>query len=138
MTGLGDALTLRRAALRPNAIRVLLSDLLFEGEPAGVLRGLHDRHGTGLVFAPYTRQEADPGWSGQYDFIDAEKGTRHAHQIGGAALERYLKAYRRHFGLWEEECRRHQISLSRVSCGDGLFESLNREAVRLGALEVMP
>lgn len=138
LSGSGEGLALRRAALRPNAIRVLLSDLLFEGEPGGFLGSLHERQGTGLVFAPFTAQEAGPDWQGQYDFIDAELGTRHPHQIGGATLTRYLEAYRRHFAMWEEEGRRHQILLSRVSCSGSLMESLDREAVRLGALEMMP
>lgn len=129
---------LTRLSLRANAIRILLSDLLFESEPTPLLRGLHDRQGTGLVFAPFTNQEANPGWTGQYDFIDAEEQTRHPHQIGPAVLERYLEAYERHFSLWNEACRRHQIALCRVSCGDELFLALNNEAVRLGALEVMP
>lgn len=123
---------------RANAIRILLSDLLFEGDPAPFLRPLYDRQGTGLVFAPFTQAEADPGWSGQYDFVDAEEGTRHPHQIGAGVLERYQEAYGRHFSLWNESCRRHRVVLARVAAGGELFSSLNHEAVRLGALEVMP
>ena len=138
MTSEAPVPSLDRVRSRVNAIRILLSDLLFEEEPGRVLRSLYDRQGTGLVFAPFTTQEANPGWSGQYDFIDAEEKTRHPHQIGGSVLERYLEAYRRHFGLWNEECRRHQIALSRISSEADLFDSLNQEAVRLGALEVLP
>jgi uncharacterized protein (DUF58 family) len=137
MDGSEEPPWLMRAGLRANAIRILVSDLLYEAEPAPLLRSLHDRQGTGLVFSPYTRKEADPGWHGQYDFIDAEKRTRHSHQIGAAALRRYLEAYHRHFSLWQEACRKQKIVLSRVSCEVDFFESLHREAVRLGALEVM-
>ena len=128
---------LSRAGMRANAIRVLISDLLFEGEPNALLRSLHERQGTGLVFAPFTRQEEDPGWRGQYDFIDAEKKSRHPHQIGPAVLERYLEAYQRHFQLWKEECRRHQVAMARVTEDADLFKAFNIDAVRLGALEVM-
>jgi len=130
-------LDLSRAGMRANAIRVLISDLLFEGEPNALLRSLHERQGTGLVFAPFTRQEEDPGWRGQYDFIDAEKKSRHPHQIGPAVLERYLEAYQRHFQLWKEECRRHQVAMARVTEDADLFKAFSIDAVRLGALEVM-
>lgn len=137
MNGKG-APALDRVASRANAIRIFLSDLLYEDEPSPILRALHERQGTGLVFAPFTPQEANPGWSGQYDFVDAEEKTRHSHQIGAAVLERYLEAYRRHFTLWKEESRRYQVGLARVGTEASLFESLNQEAVRLGALEVLP
>jgi uncharacterized protein (DUF58 family) len=123
---------------RANAIRIFLSDLLFEGDPAPLLRGLHDRQGTGLVFAPFTKAEANPAWNGQYDFIDAEEQTRHPHQIGAAVLERYLEAYERHFSLWKEACRKHQIALCRVVAAEDLYVALNQEAVRQRALEVAP
>ncbi len=127
-----------RAGARANAIRILLSDLLYEGEPGPVLRMLHERQGTGLIFAPFTRQEADPGWRGHFDFVDAEQKTRHPHQIGAAVLERYLEAYHRHFGFWVEEARRYQVALVRVDSEADLFKSLNDGAVRSGALEVLP
>lgn len=136
MNGSDEPPCLIRAALRANAIRVLLSDLLYQGEPGPLLKHLHDRQGKGLVFCPFTRKEANPGWLGQYDFVDAETGRRHSHQISKAALQSYLQAYQRHFSLWREECRGQQILLNRVDCEGDLLESLNQEAVRLGALEV--
>lgn len=137
MTG-DSAPPLVRAGARANAIRILLSDLLYEGEPGPVLRMLHERQGTGMIFAPFTKQEANPEWSGQFDFVDAEQKTRHPHQIGAAVLERYLEAYRRHFGFWVEEARRYQVALARVDAEADLFKALNDGAVRSGALEVIP
>lgn len=123
---------------RANAIRVFISDLLFEGEPASFLRSLHARQGSGIIFAPFMKSEADPGWTGTYDFIDAEKESRHPHQISPGVLDRYLKAYRNHFSLWEQEARRFQVSLARIDCGTELFSSFNQQAVRTGALEISP
>ena len=123
---------------RSNAIRIFVSDLLFEGEPASLLRSLHVRQGSGIVIAPFTRTEADPKWTGSYDFIDAEKESRHPHQISPGVLDRYLTAYRNHFAQWEQAARRYQVSLARVDCGADLFESLNQQAVRTGALEISP
>lgn len=127
---------LMQVATRANAIRILVSDLLFEIDPTPFLRGLHDRQGTGLIFAPFTSAEANPDWNGQYDFVDAEEKTRHPHQIGAGVLERYLEAYQRHFALWSEASRRSQVALSRVAASGALFDALNQEAVRFGALEV--
>jgi len=123
---------------RSNAIRVLVSDLLFEGDPAPVIRSLKERQGSGLIFCPFTRQEADPEWTGHYDFIDAERGSHHNHQISPGVLTRYLAAYRAHFGIWEEECRRHQVGFSRIAAHPDLFTALHEQAVRSGLLELSP
>lgn len=126
------------APKRPNAIRILLSDLLFAGDPLPILRPLHERQGTGLIFAPYSQDEANPSWSGSYEFVDAERHSRHNHQINSAALTRYQENYQNHFTAWSEASRRQQIALSRVDAELPLFKSLQTEAVRLGALEIAP
>lgn len=123
---------------RSNAIRILVSDLLFEGDPAPLIRTLHERQGSGIIFSPFTRQESDPSWSGHYDFIDAERRSYHSHQINPAVLSRYLEAYRAHFGIWDDSCRRHQVGLSRIAAHPDLFTALHQDAVRAGVLEVSP
>jgi uncharacterized protein (DUF58 family) len=124
-----------RVPIRANSIRVLISDLLFPGDPDPVLRQLGQRHGTLVVFSPFARSEANPDWSGNYEFIDAERNSRHPHRIEPAILRRYCEAYANHFALWKQMAGRHQAALARIAAETDLATELFREAVPVGALE---
>ena len=128
---------LSRVPLRSNAIRVFLSDLLFAADPDPILRHLGQRHGSVVVFSPFLATEARPDWSGNYEFIDPERATRHPHRIEPATLRRYQDAYVNHFTLWKQQARRHQAAFARIPAEDDLATTLFREAVPAGALEPM-
>ena len=120
---------------RQNAIRVLVSDLLFEGDPEPTLRLLSGRHGAPIVLVPFTATEASPDWEGNYEFIDAERGSRHPHRIENSVLKRYKEAYSRHFALWKSAARRHHAAFARVAAEPDLQSALFAEAVPSGAFE---
>jgi uncharacterized protein (DUF58 family) len=121
--------------LRANAIRVFLSDLLFPGDPEPLLRHLGQRHGSIVIFSPWLESEARPDWSGNYEFIDSERRTRHAHRIEPVTLRRYLESYAHHFSLWKNAARRHQAACARIPAEEELIPALFREAVPARALE---
>ncbi len=121
--------------LRSNAIRVFLSDLLFPGDPEPLLRHLSQRHGSLVMLVPFLETEARPGWSGNCEFVDAERNTRHPHRIEPAILRRYETAYVNHFALWKQHSRRHQTAFARIPAEEDLATVLFREAVPAGALE---
>ncbi|GAA5483474.1 DUF58 domain-containing protein [Haloferula sargassicola] len=126
---------LSRIPLRQNAIRVFVSDLLFEGDPEPPLRLLSGRHGSPILLAPYSRSEADPDWHGNLEFIDAEAGSRHPHRIEPNVLRRYKEAYGRHFTLWKNAARRHHAAFARVAAEPDFQTSLFAEAVPAAAFE---
>jgi uncharacterized protein (DUF58 family) len=126
---------LSKAPLRANAIRVFLSDLLFPGDPEPILRHLGQRHGNIVILSPWLESEARPDWSGNYEFIDPERNTRHPHRIEPVTLKRYLEAYSNHFALWKNSARRHQAALARIPVEEDLIGALFREAVPARALE---
>ena len=127
---------LQRIPLRTNALRVFISDLLFQADPTPFFRTLSQKQGTPIVFCPYTKSEADPDWSGNYDFIDAELNTRHPHRIEPATLHRYRDAYTNHFNLWKEGAIRHQTPLARIPCEIDLSPALYQNALPVKALEM--
>ncbi len=124
-----------RLSLRSNAVRIFLSDLLFPGDPGLFLRHLGQGRGSAIIFSPFLQEEEDPGWSGNYEFIDTEEKTQHPHRIEPAVLKRYRESYQRHFTWWNEQARRQQVVLARIPCEEDLAAVLLREAVRCGALE---
>lgn len=131
------ALNLSSVPLRQSSFRVLLSDLLFPGDPAALLHILAARHGTPLLFVPFLESEANPDWQGNYEFVDAESSTRHPHRIEPRVLKNYLKAYQRHFALWKNTSQRLQVLMSRVPANLDLEKALYSEAVPIQALEIL-
>src|SRR5690606_22968993 len=77
-----------RVPFRGNTIRVLVSDLLFPGNPDPALRLLASRQGSPIILVPYLVQEAAPDWAGNYEFVDAERRTHHPHRIEPSILDR--------------------------------------------------
>ena len=126
---------LSRLPMRSNAIRIFLSDLLFSGDPVPILRHLGQRHSSIVIFSPYLQEEANPSWSGNYEFIDPERKTHHPHRIEPATLRRYLDAYTQHFEMWKQQSRRHRAAFARIPAEGDLATALFREAVPAGALE---
>ena len=133
----GDATApdLTRLPLHANAVRVFISDLLFPGDPEPLLHQLGQRHGSILLFAPYTESEANPAWSGNYEFIDAEDQSRHQHRIEPHTLKRYLDAYTAHMALWKHAARRHQAAFARIPAEVDLASALFAHALPANALE---
>lgn len=125
-----------RIQFRQNAIRVFISDLLFAGDPTPILRLLAARQGAPILLAPFLKAESAPEWAGNYEFVEAEKSTRHQHRIEPSTLRRYKEAYVNHFALWKNATNRHQSALARVECEADLETSLFAEALPLGALEI--
>ena len=127
---------LQRIPLRSNSLRVFISDLLFQADPTPFFRVLSQKQGTPIVFCPFTKSEADPEWSGNYDVIDAELNTRHPHRIEPATLRRYRDSYTNHFNLWKEAAIRHQTPLARIPCDIDLIPALYQNALPVKALEM--
>jgi uncharacterized protein (DUF58 family) len=126
---------IERISLRANAIRVMISDLLFAGEPEPLLRSLQQRQGSGILLVPYLPSEMDPEWTGNYEMVDIETSSRHPHRIEPNTLKRYKEAYVQHFSLWKQASLRQQVVMARVPSVIELQKALHAEAVLLGALE---
>jgi len=124
-----------RVPFRIGSLRILLSDLLFPGTPESALHALVARQGRGLVLAPAAPEEVAPDWDGNYEFIEAEARTIHAHRLDQPTLARYTAAYRRHFDLWKDAAQRHGVALARVPATGDLGTALRMEAVAAGAVE---
>ena len=126
---------LQRVPLRHNSVRVFISDLLFEGDPSPIITLLHQRQGKAIVLSPFLKSEANPEWSGNYDFIDAEQQTKHQHRVDASTLKKYKTQYANHFKLWVHASERFHSPFARVCADQSLFESLETEAIPQQALQ---
>jgi uncharacterized protein (DUF58 family) len=120
---------------RPGAMKVLVSDLLFPGEPSVVLGPLAAGSGLALVLAPSLAAERDLLPRGNLELLDCEGGTSRHQQIDGLLAERYRTAYRRHFALWDEAARQRGVLLATVPAEGALKDALAGEPLRRGAVE---
>lgn len=127
---------LARIPTRAGAMRLLISDLLFPASPESFLGTLSARNGRGIVLAPFSREESDPGWDGNYEFIDPESQNLHDHRIEPALLRRYSDAYHRHFELWKAGAARHGVALARVDAERDFQKAMQTEGAGVGAVEV--
>jgi hypothetical protein len=126
-----------RIPFRGNAIRVLISDLLFPGDPDPVIRYLSARQGSPILLVPFLQTEATPEWTGNYEFIDTERKSRHPRRIEPSVLKSYRESYINHFALWKNATQRHQCRMARVACESDLQAALFAEALAIGALETV-
>jgi Protein of unknown function DUF58 len=133
----GDGPRLDLAPLRPGALRVLVSDLLFPAAADEVLTPLTANRGRAMVLAPFCEEESAPEWSGNIDFEDAESGKVEKRRVPEETLKSYLAAYRRHFDLWREPAQKRGVGLARVSSDMDFMTAIRGEAVGLGLIELI-
>lgn len=127
--------SLDRVPWRARSLRILVSDLLFPGNPDPTAAFLSGQQGRGIILAPFALAESDPGWDGNIDFEDVETGLRHPRRVESGLLRRYTSAYARHFDWWKESTRRHGIAMARVPAALAFPQSLQLEALPSGAVE---
>lgn len=103
---------LRAVPAMIGATRVLISDLLFPGDPDLLLARLGDSRCRSWIFAPASPEEYDPQWSGSMEFVDCEHGDRRVTlRIDQESANRMREGYRQHFLLWSKACLRRGITL---------------------------
>lgn len=120
---------------RSGALKVLLSDLLFPGEPSAVLGPLATGAGLALVFAPSLATERELAPRGNVELVDCEGAGRRRQRIDDALAGRYHTAYRRHFALWDEAARQRGVLLSSVPCEGTLRDVLAGGPLRARVIE---
>lgn len=123
---------------RSHSFRLLLSDLLFPGDPAPLVHLLASHHGSGAILAPFSPAEAAPSWLGNYELVDPELQASRHRRIDVRLLTRYRETYGHHFALWKEAARKAGQPLARVDSSLPLAESLQPEALRFQILELAP
>lgn len=124
-----------RLPWRPDALKVLISDLLFPGEPATLLGPLAAGSGLALVFAPALAAERELTGRGNLELLDCESPVRRHQHIDDRLAARYHAAYRRHFELWSAAARHRGVLLATVPAEGALKTVLGDEPLRQGVVE---
>lgn len=121
---------------RARAMKVLVTDLLYPGSPATVLPWFNRSETRGILFCPFTDEEAKPSWQGNLELIDCETNRKQLRFFSKRLLEQYKQAYREHFQLWYEFSRRNGVKLVSIPSSGELADVLSSYALKEGAVEI--
>ena len=91
--------------LRRAGIRVLLSDLLWPGDPAPTLRRLAEGAAAVFVVQVLAQADAEPPEQGNLRLVDSESGELVELFVDALVAERYRADLARHQQAWHSACR---------------------------------
>jgi uncharacterized protein (DUF58 family) len=92
---------------RSRAMRVLISDLLWMGDPSAALASIAGDAVTTVVVQVLARADVDPPQRGNVRLVDSETGELRELFIDAAAQRRYRDALARHEDAWRRACRQY-------------------------------
>jgi uncharacterized protein (DUF58 family) len=131
-----EAFTRTSSGFRRQGMRVLISDLLWLGEPTAVLHSLAHGAASLVVAQTLASVDADPPERGRVRLLDSETDERREIFIDDGAIRRYRDALARHQQNWHRACR--QIGAVMVNIiAEEVVADWNLEAlVKAGVLKV--
>ncbi len=98
---------------RRQGMRVLISDLLWLGEPLVVLQRLAQNAASLVIVQTLAANDANPPERGRVRLVDSETDEQREIFIDDAAIKRYRDALARHQQNWHRACR--QIGATMVN-----------------------
>jgi uncharacterized protein (DUF58 family) len=131
-----EAFTRTPPKFRRQGMRVLISDLLWLGEPAAILQSLAQNAASLVVAQTLAEVDANPPERGRVRLLDSETDERREIFIDDGAIRRYRDALARHQQNWHRACR--QIGAVMVNViAEEIVADWNLEAlVKAGVLKV--
>lgn len=97
--------------LRRRGVRVLISDLLFDGDPWPIVSRLAESASALFVVQLLAAQDVDPPWTGDLRLVDVETGGLREVRLDPLAKQRYLDRLRTLKQQWGAACRRADARL---------------------------
>lgn len=119
---------------RPRGTRVLISDLLWLGEPLQIMRPFGERAAVSVVVQVLAREDVDPPEGRSLRLIDAETDEVREIHVDAVVVKRYREALGRHQESWNLACRQVGATFVTVVAED-LLQRWNLDA--LVAAEVL-
>lgn len=90
---------------RPQGIRMIISDLLWLGDPLELLLGLSDRAAAVYVLQVLAKEDIEPSMHGNARLVDSEDGQNEEIYLDATALARYRTNMQRHRENWRLAAR---------------------------------
>jgi uncharacterized protein (DUF58 family) len=128
-----------KAALswKPRGVRVLLSDLLWDGDPLATLRPLAERASVTLILQVLAAVDVQPPEGRSLRLVDAETDQVRELHIDALAARRYRDRLALHQQNWHAACRQVGALFVTVVAEDLLREWDMSELVAAGVLKII-
>lgn len=121
---------------RPRGVRVLLSDLLWDADPARAVRQLADGASAAVVVQVLAAADADPPTGGFLRLIDSETDAVREVRVDAAMAARYRANLQRLQGHWHDACRAAGVVFVSIVAEELLARWRLDPLVAAGVLEV--
>jgi uncharacterized protein (DUF58 family) len=122
---------------KPRGVRVLLSDLLWEGDPLTTLRPLAERGSVTLVLQVLAELDAHPREGESLRLVDSETDLIREIHIDAIAARRYREGLLRHQENWHAACRQVGAIFATVIAEDVLRDWNMDELMAAGMLKIV-
>jgi uncharacterized protein (DUF58 family) len=90
---------------RPRGVRILISDLLWEGDPLETVRPFSERASVTLIVQVLAEADVNPPEGRSLRLVDVETGLMREIHTDALAVARYRAALARHQENWHAACR---------------------------------
>jgi hypothetical protein len=130
------ALARMAARWRPQGVRVLLSDLLWDADPGQAVRTLADRASTAVVLQVLAAADVNPPPGGSLRLLDSETDAVRELRIDESVARRYRENLARLQGHWHDACRAAGAIFATVVAEDTLRDWRLDALVAAGVLDV--
>jgi uncharacterized protein (DUF58 family) len=124
------------ARWRPRGVRVLLSDLLWNADPARAVHMLADRAATAVVLQVLAAADANPPTAGYLRLLDSETHELREVRMDAGTAARYRANLARLQGHWHDACRAAGAVFAPVVAEDVLRDWRLDALVAAGVLDV--
>lgn len=121
---------------RNHALKIIVSDLLYEGAPEVILSEIASTSARALLFCPWCDEEQDPDWLGNVELRNCETQAKRELRMTDRELHIYQQRYRQHFLLWQEACAKRGFGFARVDASTKLQDALLKEPLSGGLVEL--
>lgn len=123
-------------AWRRQGVRVLVSDLLWSGDPVPLVRRAAEGASSLVIVQVLSRADTTPPQRGNLRLVDSETGEQMELYIDAAAEKRFRATFERHQDHWRNACRQVGAVLATVVAEDVLERWDFQELVRHQVLQV--
>ncbi|MBN2841744.1 MAG: hypothetical protein JXM68_01560, partial [Sedimentisphaerales bacterium] len=120
--------------MRPRAMRLFISDLLWPGEPMEVMQALSEHSSCVIVVQILGRLDIDPPGPGNTRLIDSETGNMVEVYLDSVARSRYIERFKRHQQLWQDACRHCQSVMTTLVADEFLTQMQMDDLVAKGVI----
>jgi uncharacterized protein (DUF58 family) len=131
-----DSMKIRPPTWRPNGIRILLSDLLWLGDPLELLHTLSEKASAVIIIQILSDEDTRPLMGETVKLVDSENGETLDLFLDDRALENYCQSFNAHLENWRRASRQVGAMLTVTVAEEIVTHWQLSELVQLGLLQI--